>query len=128
MAYDEDLAQRLRELVAMETGVTEMKMFGGLAFLIGGNMAVAAGSHGDLLLRVDPAIGKQLATDTTAKPMEMGGRTMNGWLHVPIGAFDSDADLSRWVDYGVSYARSLPPKDNTKSKTTSRTKSSRTKN
>ncbi len=122
MAYDEDLAQRIRELVATEDAVTEMKMFGGLAFLIGGHMAAAAGSHGDLLLRVDPAVGKQLAADSEAEAMQMGGRTMTGWLHVPAAAFVSDEDLERWVDYGVSYARALPPKDPSKPKRSRKTK------
>ncbi len=110
MAYDEDLAQRIRELVATREGVTEMRMFGGLAFLIGGHMAAAAGSHGDLLLRVDPAEGRRLADESVARPMEMGGRTMTGWLHVPMTEVATDADLARWVGYGVSYAGSLPPK------------------
>jgi len=116
MAYDEDLAQRIRELVAIEDNLTEMTMFGGLAFLLGGNLAVAAGSHGDMLLRVDPAAGRQLAAETEAEVMQMGGRTMTGWLHVPASAVESDDDLARWVEHGVSYARALPPKDKTKKK------------
>lgn len=124
MAYDEDMAQRIRELVAMEDNLTEMRMFGGLAFLVGGNMAVAAGSHGDLLLRVDPAVGKRLVEESAAELMEMGGRTMTGWLHVPACEVSSDEALSTWVDHGVSYARSLPPKDKTK-KTTSKTRASK---
>ncbi|HET7651383.1 MAG TPA: TfoX/Sxy family protein, partial [Acidimicrobiales bacterium] len=82
MAYDEELADRIRALVAGERGVTEKKMFGGLAFLVGGNMAVAASGQGGLLVRVDPAEGDRLVRTTKAEPMEMRGRSMSGWLRV----------------------------------------------
>lgn len=114
MAYDEDLAQRIRELVAEEDHLTEMRMFGGLAFLIGGNMAVAVGSHADLLLRIAPGAGERLIEETAAKPMEMGGRTMTGWLSVPLSEVATDDALATWVERGVSYARSLPSKDKTR--------------
>jgi TfoX/Sxy family transcriptional regulator of competence genes len=107
MAYDEALAHRIRELVANEQGLTEKKMFGGLAFLIGGNMAVAASGQGGLLVRVDPAESDELVASTDARPMEMRGREMAGWLRVDPA---DDDELSAWVERGVSFARSLPPK------------------
>ena len=82
MAYDEDLAERIRELLAGERGLTEKKMFGGLAFLIGGNMAVAASGQGGALVRVDPAASGKLVATTKARLMEMRGRSMQGWLRV----------------------------------------------
>jgi TfoX/Sxy family transcriptional regulator of competence genes len=106
MAYDEALAARIRVLVAGERGVTEKKMFGGLAFLIGGNMAVAASGQGGLLVRVDPAEGARLVAATSARPMEMRGREMPGWLRVDPSA----AEVAEWVARGVAYARTLPPK------------------
>ena len=107
MAYDEELAERMRELVAGERGVTEQKMFGGLAFLVGGNMAVAASGQGGLLVRVDPAESDALIASSSARPMEMRGREMAGWLRVDPA---DDDELAVWVDRGVSFARSLPPK------------------
>ena len=110
MAYDEDLANRIRELVAGEAGVTEKKMFGGLAFLVGGNMAVAASGQGGLLVRVDPADSPALVAGSAAEPTEMRGRQMDGWLRVDSVAVEDDAELQAWVHRGVGYARSLPPK------------------
>jgi TfoX/Sxy family transcriptional regulator of competence genes len=110
VAYDEELAARVRELVAGEAGLTEKKMFGGLAFLIGGNMAVAASGQGGLLVRVDPDESDVLVASSNAEPMEMRGRTMAGWLRVPAEDVGTKRDLSRWVDVGTKYARSLPPK------------------
>jgi hypothetical protein len=110
MAYDEDLADRIRELVGGEAGLTEQKMFGGLAFLIGGNMAVAASGHGGLLVRVDPAQSAQLVATTNARLMEMGGRQLQGWLRVDPEDVRGDRHLARWVELGTSYARSLPAK------------------
>src|SRR4051795_6727929 len=97
MAYDEDLADRIRELVASEQGLTEKKMFGGLAFLVGGNMSVAASGQGGLLVRVDPAETDALLREPGADLMEMGGRTMNGWLRVSSDVLD-DGTLQSWVD------------------------------
>jgi TfoX/Sxy family transcriptional regulator of competence genes len=102
MAYDEALAARIRALVP---DATEKKMFGGLAFLIGGNMAVAASGQGGLLVRVDPDESDELVATTSAEPMEMRGRSMRGWLRVPAGD-----DLEAWVERGAAYARTLPPK------------------
>jgi TfoX/Sxy family transcriptional regulator of competence genes len=105
VAYDEAIAQQIRELLAGDATVEEKKMFGGLAFLVNGNMAVAASGQGGLLVRVDPDEGEKLVASTSATPMEMRGRQMAGWLRV--GAGD---DLPEWVERGRSYARSLPPK------------------
>jgi TfoX/Sxy family transcriptional regulator of competence genes len=110
MAYDEALAQRLRELIALEAGLTEKKMFGGLAFLIGGNMAVAASGQGGLLVRVDPAQSEVLVARSSARPMEMRGRQMAGWLRVDAEHVRTRRQLATWVERGVSYARSLPSK------------------
>jgi TfoX/Sxy family transcriptional regulator of competence genes len=110
MAYDEELANRLREVVQDEPALTEKKMFGGLAFLINGNMAVSASSKGGLLLRVDPARTESLLSEPEVGRFEMRGREMDGWLRVDTTAVESDRELRRWVDIGVAYARSLPPK------------------
>ena len=107
MAYDEELAARIRALVAGEASLTEKKMFGGLAFLIGGNMAVAASGQGGLLVRVDPEQSDALVAETNAEPMVMRGREMAGWLRVDPA---DDDELRTWAERGVSYARSLPPK------------------
>src|SRR5215208_3496453 len=90
MAYDEDLANRIRELIAGEPDVTEKRMFGGLAFLVRGNMAVAASGQGGLLVRVDPAESAVLQAETRARPMEMRGKAMTGWLRVEAAALDDD--------------------------------------
>ncbi len=110
MAYDLDLADRLREVLATERGLTEKAMFGGLAFLLGGNLAVSASGRGGLLLRVDPARTDDLVREPHVGRFEMRGRAMNGWLRVDAAAVETDADLRRWVAEGVSYARSLPPR------------------
>lgn len=110
MAYDEDLADRIRELVAGERRLAEKKMFGGLAFLIGGNMAIAASGQGGLLVRVDPERSDRLVATTGARPMEMGGREMRGWLRVDAEDVRTKRQLAKWVTKGVSYARSLPAK------------------
>lgn len=110
MAYDEDLADRIRELVAEEAGLTEKKMFGGLAFLIGGNMAVAASGGGGLMVRVDPAMSDSLVAKTNARLEEMRGREMRGWLRVEAEGVRRRSELARWVELGTTFARSLPPK------------------
>ncbi len=110
MAYDEALAERIRSLVSSEPGVTEKKMFGGLSFLVGGNMAVAASGQGGLLVRVPPGETVALLETTPATLMEMGGRSMAGWLRVASEDVEADGALQEWVDRGISYARSLPPK------------------
>jgi TfoX/Sxy family transcriptional regulator of competence genes len=110
MAYDENLANRIRELLSGEDGVTEMTMFGGLAFLLAGNMAVAASGQGGLLVRVDPVQGEQLISSAEASPMVMRGREMTGWLRVDAEAVASKRRLQPWVRRGVAFARSLPAK------------------
>ena len=110
MAYDEELAGRIRELVKDEPNLTEQKMFGGLAFLIGGNMAVAASGQGGLLVRVDPEGSDDLVAQTSAYSMEMRGRQMAGWLRVDGDDVAGADELAEWVERGTTYARSLPPK------------------
>jgi TfoX/Sxy family transcriptional regulator of competence genes len=110
MAYDEDLANRIRELVSAEPGLVEKRMFGGMAFLIDGNMSVSASGQGGLLLRVDPAETDALLSKPHAKPFEMRGRTMDGWLRVEPEGVKTKRQLEPWVARGVSYARSLPKK------------------
>ncbi|RFS87417.1 RNA methyltransferase [Actinomadura spongiicola] len=110
MAYDPELADRIRELVAGEEGVTEQRMFGGLAFLVDGNMAVTASGQGGLMVRVDPKETDALTDGARVRPMVMRGRAMRGWLRVDIAAEESPHELQQWVARGVSYARSLPAK------------------
>jgi TfoX/Sxy family transcriptional regulator of competence genes len=110
MAYDEDLANRIRELIAADADVTEKKMFGGLAFLVGGNMSVAASGQGGLMVRVDPADTGALLSRPHAGPFEMRGRAMQGWLRVDAEGVRTKRQLEPWVERGVGYARSLPPK------------------
>jgi TfoX N-terminal domain len=110
VAYDEELAQRIRDLVGGESGLTEQKMFGGLAFLIGGNMAIAASGQGGVLVRVDPEQSDKLVSRTNAYVMEMRGREMAGWLRVDAGDVRTKRELAKWVGLGVTYARSLPAK------------------
>jgi TfoX/Sxy family transcriptional regulator of competence genes len=110
MAYDEELADGIRELLADEPALTEQKMFGGLAFLVAGNMAIAASGQGGLLVRVDPDESDELTRTTSARPMEMRGREMPGWLRVDADGVRTTEELSAWVERGVSFARSLPPK------------------
>ena len=110
MAYDDVLAARIREVVEGEPGLSEKSMFGGLAFLVAGNMAVAASGQGGLLLRIDPADAETLTREPHVRRFEMRGRAMDGWLHVGAEAVRSDDDLRRWVETGVDYASSLPPK------------------
>ena len=110
MAYDEKLAARIRELVADEPKLAEKKMFGGLAFLVGGHMAVAASARGGMMVRVDPAESDTLVAKTKARVVEMRGREMPGWLRVETDDVKTKRQLEVWVARGVGYARSLPPK------------------
>ena len=110
MAYDEELADRIRELLGGEADLTEKKMFGGLAFLVGGNMAVAASGQGGVLVRVDPAQSDTLVATTNSRFMEMRGRQMRGWLRVGTEDLRTKRQLAKWVELGTTYARSLPPK------------------
>jgi TfoX/Sxy family transcriptional regulator of competence genes len=113
MAYDEDLADRVRELVAAERGVTEKRMFGGLAFLINGNMSVTVSGQGGLLVRLDPQEADALVDDEHVKPMVMRGRELDGWLRVDATAVDTARHLKQWVARGVGFAQSLPAKQET---------------
>jgi hypothetical protein len=110
MAYDEGLATRVRDVVGDEPAVQEKRMFGGLAFLLNGNLAVSASGQGGLLLRVDPDQGASLVDPPDVELFEMRGRRMTGWLHVGSEAVAADDDLRRWVSIGLDYARSLPAK------------------
>ena len=111
MAYDDDLAERIRELLIEEPGVTETKMFGGLAFLVGGHLAIAASRQGGVLVRVDPAASDGLVARTGARHAVMKGRPMDGWLRVDIDNLRTKRQLAAWVSRGTAYARSLAPKE-----------------
>jgi TfoX/Sxy family transcriptional regulator of competence genes len=110
MAYDEDLADRIRELLGSESGVTEKRMFGGLSFLLNGNMAVAASGQGGLLVRVRPDDTEALLEDEHVEPMVMRGREMRGWLRVGVDGAKTKRQLEGWVERGATYAKSLDPK------------------
>ncbi|HLL68480.1 MAG TPA: TfoX/Sxy family protein [Micromonosporaceae bacterium] len=110
MAYDVELADRVRAVVQAEPGVTERRMFGGLAFLMRGNMAVSASSQGGLLLRVDPTQTQSLISEPHVRRFQMRGREMDGWLRLDAEVVAADDDLRGWVRHGVEYARSLPPR------------------
>ena len=122
MAYDQELADRIRMLIsgdpALAAALTEKKMFGGLAFLIRGHMAISASGQGGVLVHVDPGRSADLVATTRATTAVMQGREMPGWLRVSPEDLASDDDLSRWVDIGVGHARSLPPKQAAKNKPT----------
>lgn len=108
MAYDEDLADRIRQVVGAASDLTEKRMFGGLAFLISGN--IAASGQGGIMVRVDPGASDELVASGDADLVEMRGRPMRGWLRVAPERLRTRQQLARWVDLGVGYARSLPPK------------------
>jgi len=110
MAYDEDLAHRIRELIASERGVEEKRMFGGLAFLINGNMSVAVSGKGGLMVRVPPDETEKLLTRDHVQPMVMAGRETRGWLRVSDDGVRTKRQLQPWVTRGVDYAKRLPPK------------------
>ena len=110
MAYDEGLADRIRELIAAERGVEEKRMFGGLAFLVNGNMAVAASGQGGLLVRVAPAATETLLRRDHVEPMVMASRQTRGWLRVGADGVRTKRQLQAWVNRGVEYAKSLPAK------------------
>jgi TfoX/Sxy family transcriptional regulator of competence genes len=110
VAYDEDLADRIRELIAGEPNMTEQRMFGGLAFLVGGNMSVAASGQGGLLVRVDPEDTDELLGKPHAEAFEMRGRAMRGWLRVDAAGVRTKRELEPWVRRGVTHARTLPSK------------------
>ena len=109
MAYDEGLVTRIRDMIGGEPGLAEKKMFGGLAMLLEGNMAVGVRGD-DLIVRTDPDQQEQLLAEPGARVFDLTGRPMKGWLLVDASGCAEDSDLRRWVDRGVAYARSLPPK------------------
>jgi hypothetical protein len=110
MAFDEDLANRLREILGRERGLTEKRMFGGLAFLVNGNMAISASGRGGVLVRVDPGETARLVQRNHVRRFAMRGREMDGWLHVTPDGVRTKRQLEGWANRGVSFARSLPPK------------------
>ena len=110
MAYDEALADRIRATFAGESGVVEKKMFGGLAFLVNGNMACGVAGGDDLMVRVGPDNHEDALSRPHARPMDFTGRPMRGMVYVARPGFESDKDLAAWVESGASFARSLPPK------------------
>jgi len=110
MAYDEDLADRIRELIAAQPGVEEKRMFGGLAFLINGNMSVAVSARGGLMVRVPPDETEKLLAREHVEPMVMAGRETRGWLRVALDGVKTKRQLQSWVTRGVDYAKSLPSK------------------
>ncbi|NEW41062.1 TfoX/Sxy family protein [Nocardia cyriacigeorgica] len=110
MAYDEELAERIRDLIEPGPTVSERKMFGGLSFLVGGNMALAVSGKGGLLVRVGAELSEQIVEDEAVAPAIMGSREMTGWVRVTASHVDDDANLREWVTRGVEFARSLPPK------------------
>jgi hypothetical protein len=110
VAYDEELANRIRELLGDEPGWTEKSMFGGLAFMINGNMAISASGQGGVLVRADPATSGALIESSAATVAVMGGRSMPGWLRVVADDVRTKRQLQRWVRVGSTYAGSLPPK------------------
>ena len=110
MPYDEDLAHRLRQLLAAEDAITEKKMFGGLAFLLHGNMCVSASRNGGLLARIDPADTEAALARPHVALMEMRGRTMDGWITVAPEGLKTKRDLAAWVKRSVAFVKTLPPK------------------
>ncbi len=110
MAYDEDLANRVRELLGCQPGIDEKRMFGGLAFLVNGNMSVAVSGQGGLLVRVPRTDADKLAGRAHVSPMVMAGREARGWLRVKAAGVQTKRQLHSWVTRGLDHARSLPPK------------------
>jgi TfoX/Sxy family transcriptional regulator of competence genes len=110
VAFDEDLADRVRGMVGPEPGVGEKRMFGGLALMVNGNMAVVVRGGGGLMVRVDPAQFERLLAEPGALPTQMRGRPMRGWITVESSACAREVELRRWVGRGIAYARSLPAK------------------
>src|SRR5579862_7210887 len=110
MAYDEELAHRLRELLAGEDGISEKKMFGGLAFLVHGNMSVSASRNGGLLVRLNPAETDAALARPHVALMQMGGRTMEGWITVAPDGLATKRELAAWVKRSLTFVRTLGPK------------------
>ncbi len=111
MAYDEDLANRIRDLLDGDPDVSEQRMFGGLAFLAGGRLAVAVSGQGGLMVRVERDETEALLAEPGVRPFEMRGRALDGWLRVDDDGVRTERQLADWVERGLAHARSLPPKD-----------------
>jgi len=109
VAYDESLADRVRDALSARADLSERKMFGGIAFMVGGNMAVGV-IEDDLMVRLDPADAEQALTEPHTRPMDFTGKPMRGMLFVDSEGMASDEDLAGWVDAGADFAASLPPK------------------
>lgn len=110
MSYDRELAEQIRDVLGERDDVSERAMFGGLAFLVGGHMAVCAGSRGQLMVRIDPDEGEHLAATTIAEPTQMRGRPMRGWLDLDTAGFAEPAELATWIERALRQVASLPPK------------------
>ena len=110
MAYDIDLVERIREVIATESGLSERRMFGGLAFLLDGHMTVAASGRGGLMARVDPDDQGDLLMDPHVSPMVMAGKERRGWVRVEMEALSTQRSLTTWVNRSVRFERTLPPK------------------
>lgn len=110
MAYDEQLAGRVRAALSFTDGVTERRMFGGLGFMVAGNMVAAASHSGGLMLRVEPALGRSLVDGSVVRPFRMNGRELDGWLHLEPSAVEDEAALRTWLDRGLEFVRGLPAK------------------
>jgi TfoX/Sxy family transcriptional regulator of competence genes len=111
VAYDVQLAERVRAVVGRESGLTEKRMFGGLAYLVDGNLAVSVSGEGGLMVRVDPATTQSLLDEPQVRPCEMRGRSMAGWIRVAAEGVDTEVALRRWVALGLARARALPAKE-----------------
>jgi TfoX/Sxy family transcriptional regulator of competence genes len=109
MAFDEALADRVRDLLAPRAELSERKMFGGIAFMIGGNMAVGVIGD-DLMVRLEPADAERALAEPNTRPMDFTGKPMKGMVFVDSAGTDADDDLASWVDAGADFAASLPPK------------------
>ena len=110
MTYDNELAHRIREQLADEQGVTEKAMFGGLAFLLDGNMAVGISNSGELMVRVGPDASDEALARSHTRIFDMTGRPMKGWILVAVEGLATNRQLAVWVGRGVKFARTLPPK------------------
>jgi hypothetical protein len=110
MAYDEALAERVRAVISLRENVTEKKMFGGIAFMVGGNMACGVSSSSELIVRLDPEESQRALAEPHVRVFDMTGRPMRGWLLVEPAGIETDDQLAGWVDAGADFAASLPPK------------------
>ncbi|MFT4108002.1 TfoX/Sxy family protein [Propionicimonas sp.] len=110
MAFDAELAGRIRAALSFVDGVTEQRMFGGIGFMVDGHLTAAASSRGGLMLRIDPALASELVDGRSVQPFRMRGRDLAGWVLVALDAVDDDADLHGWIARARAYVATLPPK------------------